>query len=124
MRAWQIWTSQRPASKRDYTKDVDEMTEQQQLPATQTPIPLGQRFPAAHQFLRLKLIEEIFPIAPSIACWAQSIEPDVWLVRLTWPEIDYEASRRFSAEELRGVFGPWSNWARNCALDVADRLPV
>jgi hypothetical protein len=92
--------------------------------ASQQQITLGQRFPAAHQFLRMKLMEEIFPIASSLACRAQRLEPDVWLVRLSWPEIDYDASRRFSGEELRAVFGRWANWARTCALDVADRLPV
>lgn len=101
------------------TKDPCAPTE-----APQRQTPLGQRFPAAHQFLRMKLLEEIFPIASSLACRAQQLEPDVWLVRLSWPEIDYEASRRFSGEELRTVFGRWSNWARTCALDVADRLPV
>ncbi len=95
-----------------------------EAPAAQGQVPLGQRFPSAHQFLRMKLLEEIFPIASSLACRAQQLEPDVWLVQLSWPEIGYEASRRFGGDELRVVFGRWSNWARSCALDVADRLPV
>lgn len=87
-------------------------------------LPLWQRFPAAHQFLRMRLLDEIFPITPALACWAEPLEPEAWRVWLSWPAIDYQASRHFSGAELRCVFGRWSSWARTCALDIADRLPV
>lgn len=87
-------------------------------------LPLGQRFPAAHQFLRLALADETFPIAPSLSCWAEEQEGGVWSVALAWPALGYAADETFSADELRTVYGRWSSWARACALDIADRLPL
>lgn len=87
-------------------------------------IPLALRFPAAHQFLRLRLLDEIFPIAPWLACRATERETGVWTVTLHWPELGYSAEAQFSAEELRAVYGRWSDWARARALDIADLLPV
>ncbi|MHB8576322.1 MAG: hypothetical protein ACYDCQ_13435 [Dehalococcoidia bacterium] len=87
-------------------------------------IPLWQRFPAAHQFLRLRLMDEVFPIAPWVACFAEVEEDECWEVTLRWPEIGFEAREQFGADELRGVYGRWSDWARARALDIADRLPV
>ena len=87
-------------------------------------IPLGTRFPAAHQFLRMRLLDAIFPIAPSVICWAHQVEPERWDVRVRWPEIGFDAANRFTSAELRAVFGRWSTWARNQALDIADLLPV
>lgn len=88
------------------------------------PLPLGRRFPAAHQFLRLALLDELFPIAPSVSCWADERDEGVWGVSLAWPAIDYAATETFSVDELRTVYGRWSSWVRACASDIAGRLPV
>jgi hypothetical protein len=88
------------------------------------PVPLGMRFPAADQYLRHKLIEEVFPIAPWVARTAAQTMADTWEVTLHWPEIEYQASETFSSEELRSVIGRWSTWARRRALDIAEQLPV
>jgi len=85
---------------------------------------MARRFTAAHQFLRARLIDEIFPIAASLACWTEELESGVWQVRLSWPEIAYSAQERFTAVELRTVYGRWSDWARRQALDIAGELPV
>ena len=87
-------------------------------------VSLALRFPAAHQFLRLRLIEEIFPIAPWLACRAAEGPAGVWTVSLGWPELGYTAAAQFSAEELRAVYGRWSDWARARAFEIADLLPV
>lgn len=85
---------------------------------------LGTRFPAAYQFLRMRLLDEIFPIAPWIAIWAEEVAPALWEVRLTWPEIEFTAQTRFRVEALRAVYGAWSDWARQQVFAIADRLPV
>jgi hypothetical protein len=87
-------------------------------------VPLGMRFPAAHQYLRHKLIEEVFPIEARVSSNAVNVGPDTWEVTLRWPEIAFEASERFSSDELRSVIGRWSTWARRRALDIADELPI
>jgi hypothetical protein len=89
-----------------------------------TAIPLGQRFPAAHQFLRMCLLDEIFPIAASVSCVAEETEAGRWLVCLRWPELHVAANGEFSGEELRRVYGPWSSWVRSQALDIAGLLPI
>ncbi len=86
--------------------------------------PLGRRFPVAHQFLRMCLLEEIFPIPPSASCFAEETEAGRWTVSLIWEAIDFSAKGEFSDEELRRVYGAWSAWARGQALDIASLLPV
>jgi hypothetical protein len=88
------------------------------------PTPLGLRFPAAYQYLRHKLIEEVYPIAPWVSCQVEEEQPGSWCVTLRWPELSFEARERFSRDELRAVYGRWSTWARRRALDIADLLPV
>ncbi len=87
-------------------------------------ISLGRRFPAAHQFLRMCLMDEIFPIEPSVSCLGEETQPGCWTVHLVWQRIDFAASGEFNDEELRRVFGAWSSWARHQALEIADLLPV
>ncbi len=85
---------------------------------------LGRRFPQAHQFLRMCLLDETFPITPSVSCLAEETQPGRWTVRLVWQVIDFAASEEFSDEDLRRVFGAWSTWARHQALEIASLLPV
>ena len=87
-------------------------------------VPLAHRFPAAHQFLRACLIDEVFPIAPWAGCWCSPAGYDAWDVALRWPEIGFDASERFSGADLRAVFGRWSAWVRARAFEIGDRLPV
>lgn len=95
------------------------------IPAPVTAQPLWRRFPAAHQYLRFRLVQEIFPIEEALECAVEpGEEADRWLVTLSWPVIDFLACERFSSDALRFVFGDWSNWARHCAGEIADRLPV
>jgi hypothetical protein len=85
---------------------------------------MAVRFPAAHQFLRMRLIEETYPINPSISCVLDEVEPGRWKVSLTWPAVGFDAAAVFDTADLRGVYGPWSEWARGQAHAVADLLPV
>ncbi|HEY7294651.1 MAG TPA: hypothetical protein VH916_06400 [Dehalococcoidia bacterium] len=87
-------------------------------------IPMWRRFPAAHQFLRARLMDEIYPIAPAVAAWVEAAPDGTWLVSLSWPEVPFSGQARFSADELRQVYGRWSQWARGCALTIAEQLPV
>jgi hypothetical protein len=92
--------------------------------ATARAVPLGRRFPGAWQFFRMRLIDEIFPITAAVGCWAEPVGEEEWQVCVSWSEIAYRSCQRFSGDELRGVYGRWSSWARACTLDMADRLPV
>lgn len=85
---------------------------------------LWRRFPAADQYLRHKLMEEIFPVELALTRLVAQTEPERWRVLLRWPEIEFEASEEFSSDELRAVIGRWSTWARRRALDIANELPV
>src|SRR5258708_7750695 len=121
-RGWQVFASQRPWCEPDDMCTVP--TGYANPDASAGRVPLGLRFPAAHQFLRHRLIDEVYPIAPWVACDAVEEGPDSWRVSLRWPELDFDSTELFTGEELRVVFGRWSSWARARALDIADLLPV
>ena len=87
-------------------------------------LPLGIRFPAAHQYFRMRLLDEIFPIAPWASCMATEVEEGSWEVRLLWPEIGVEAVEHFSRDDLTSVYGRWMDWARTQIFQIADRLPA
>ncbi len=87
-------------------------------------VALWRRFPAAHQFLRARLMNEVYPIAPSVAAWVEPQRGGGWLVSLSWPEVPFASRECFTGDELRAVYGRWTNWTRICALAIAEQLPV
>src|SRR5690242_12508361 len=97
------------SSRRAWLKAIDVDTEK---PPAETAIPLAQRFPTAHQYLRMRLFDEIFPIPPAITCVAEALGDDRWRVSVRWPVIEIEAQAEFSGDDLRRIYGPWSAWAR------------
>ncbi|HLZ69121.1 MAG TPA: hypothetical protein VKV26_04345 [Dehalococcoidia bacterium] len=86
--------------------------------------PLWRRFPAAHQILRARLMDEIFPLAPGIAAWVEADSGGGLLVSVGWPDAPFACQERFSAEELQQTYGRWAQWARGCALLLAERPPA
>ena len=86
-------------------------------------LPMWRRFPAAHQFLRARLVDELFPLIPAVVAWVEDDHRGGWLVLLSSGEPPYARSERFSADELRQVYGRWAQWARDCAREIADLLP-
>ena len=86
-------------------------------------LPMWRRFPAAQQFLRARLMDELFPLIPAIAVWIAAEREDAWLVSLEWPERGFARSERFTAPELQQVYGRWAQWARGCAREFAILLP-
>lgn len=86
-------------------------------------LPMWRRFPAAHQFLRARLMDELYPIEAAAAVWVEADAHGAWLVSLDWPALSFARGERFSAAELQQVYGRWAQWARGCARDIADLLP-
>jgi hypothetical protein len=93
------------------------------MPDASERLPLWRRFPAAHQFLRARLMDELAPRALAVDVWVEDGGADTWLVSLCCPEPPFTRSERFSADELRQVYGRWAQWARGCARDLAELLP-
>jgi hypothetical protein len=85
-------------------------------------IPMWCRFPAAHQFLRARLTDELFPHTRAVAVWVEAGEPDAWIVSLSAPELGFTRCERFGPLELQQVYGRWAQWARGCARDFAKLL--
>lgn len=84
---------------------------------------MWRRFPAAHQFLRARLMDELFPHAPGVAVWIEAGDLDAWTVSVSLPELGFTRCERFGPLELQQAYGRWAQWARSCARDFAMLLP-
>ncbi len=84
---------------------------------------MWRRFPAAHQFLRARLMDELFPLTPAVVVWLEDDHAGAWRVSLNCTEPSFARSERFSADELRQVYGRWAQWVRGLARELAELLP-